>query len=730
MTRVRKLSHLLFETFYKGSKSIIEESGHNKTLRAEVSRLSSLYYCLGQITGTDTMDLVSDTNPLFFNPSLYARTSGIEGPTVIAYAEHVLKRLDSEVNWIDFESMTISKVIDMMSIIHGIASGTITPDQMNMKRALGAYYTPIPVSDFIIEKAFGEEMQLINKGRMTVHELLDRMQQMTFLDPACGPGAFLQAIIRFAMKLQSSIGVVDSVILKRIRNNCYGVDLDLAALELTDVSLQLLSDSTQVSPSNSLLGNTLKQGNSLISSSLPESSLEDYFENPSSRLPFDWQSEFPIIFSKEKHGFDLIAFNPPYERLKPNKVEFGRHRKSARRPDMASSVYEQHLKTLEEDVNYFRNSGVYPLSGIYSINTYRLFMERALSLTRRNGRIAFIVPSTIIADYSAHKLRQEILTSNQLESLFEFSESAALFPDVVQSLCIGVVRRNNETGFLNASFLLDSIDDGKLLSPVRIPISKICAITGQSMAIPKVRKEDWVILDRMHKHQSIRNNPNITNYRGEVDLTLDRELISERDEGIPLVRGANLLRYRLDLQRGKNSLQYVDIERLIEKKPSSIRVNHHENYRIACQQVSNQMQRWRLKFTYIEPDHVLANSCNYIILKNHDSMFYNYLLGLLNSDLLNWRFSVTNANNHVSNREIDQLPIPDFSSKDETSEFAYMISKEVRSLMKEESNDTSRIEALVFKLYSIPYSKGRRILKHQRSSRKYQSEVKTHYSEL
>ncbi len=42
----------------------------------------------------------------------------------------------------------------------------------------------------------------------------------------------------------------------------------------------------------------------------------------------------------------------------------------------------------------------------------------------------------------------------------------------------------------------------------------------------------------------------------------------------------------------------------------------------------------------------------------------DYLLGVLNSRLLNWRFKLTSTNNYISARELESLPVPiiDFSA--------------------------------------------------------------------
>src|SRR5699024_7199911 len=82
--------------------------------------------------------------------------------------------------------------------------------------------------------------------------------------------------------------------------------------------------------------------------------------------------------------------------------------------------------------------------------------------------------------------------------------------------------------------------------------------------------------------------------------------------------------------------------------------------------------------------------CNFIYVKeNKIGIDIYYLLGLLNSKLLNWYFKLFSSNNHVNNYELDNLPIPihDISKMKQISELAFKNCQEYSELNDEKIDD-------------------------------------------
>ena len=181
--------------------------------------------------------------------------------------------------------------------------------------------------------------------------------------------------------------------------------------------------------------------------------------------------------------------------------------------------------------------------------------------------------------------------------------------------------------------------------------------------------------------------------------SLDKSFITDQKTSYPLLKGVNISEFDFDLGN-----LYVD-ENFIMKLNG--KREHVSRDRIVCQQVSNIHGNKRLKFSKVPANVVLGNSCNYI--SKHENLFedknisLDYLLGVLNSLLLDWRFKITNSNNHISNYEIDELPIaiPDEKQKTRIESLVGKITKYPEGEKEKKDEDVAELNLEIFKLYQL-----------------------------
>jgi len=204
-------------------------------------------------------------------------------------------------------------------------------------------------------------------------------------------------------------------------NNICGVDIDLQAVEVTKLSLQLkvLEGENQETLSQQLtlfkeralpdLGENIKCGNSLIGPDFYDGQTSLFDEEEMYRVnAFDWEAEFPEIMGRG--GFDAVIGNPPYVRQ----------------------------EELGEFKTYFQKRyQVY--HGVADLYAY--FIEKGVSLLRHGGVFSYIVASKWMRANYGQPLRAWLKGKN-IEEIVDFGD-LRVFQKATTYPCI--IRISNES---------------------------------------------------------------------------------------------------------------------------------------------------------------------------------------------------------------------------------------------------------------------------------------------
>jgi len=316
-------------------------------------------------------------------------------------------------------------------------------DKPEVRKAGGVYYTPQYIVDYIVQNTVGKLLEQCRKP--------ENVAQIKILDPACGSGSFLlgayQALIdwhkqyymqkphwtkqdREAAYYNGEGQVRLTAKLKRqiLLNNIFGVDIDPQAVEVTRFSLSLkaleetrrdeLYEEVNLFKQTVLpdLRDNIKCGNSLIGPSYFTDQLIPDADELRRVNPFDWEHEFSHVFNRggarEKSGFDCVIGNPPYGMITNDnwKTYFG--------------------KKFEAPEGRF--------------DTYELFIEQGVKLSRTRGLLGFIVPSPLLSNLYARKLRRWILDNCAIQDITNFGMD--VFADPTVHTCIIIASRGKVSG--------------------------------------------------------------------------------------------------------------------------------------------------------------------------------------------------------------------------------------------------------------------------------------------
>jgi len=276
-------------------------------------------------------------------------------------------------------------------------------EKPEVRKAGGVYYTPEYIVRYIVDNTVGKLIE----GKTP-----SEIQEMRFADIACGSGSFLLGIYDTLLRhhtayynrtkrnraegikarcIQRPDGPLQLSFLQKrqiLLNNIYGVDIDLQAVEVAQLSLylKLLEDETiasahqqQLEMKQALLPSLSKNivcGNSLIGWDITEGKLFDTADERGLN-PMNFEDAFPEVM--KRGGFDAIVGNPPWG-----------------------------ATFTEGALAYLRNKYYRVVARM--VDSYLYFLDRATQLVVDAGVVGYIIPSTLLNQVDAKPVRHLLLS--------------------------------------------------------------------------------------------------------------------------------------------------------------------------------------------------------------------------------------------------------------------------------------------------------------------------------
>lgn len=567
-------------------------------------------------------------------------------------------------------------------VVHATAKQVKVEEKPEVRRAGGVYYTPKYIVDYIVQNTVGK----IIKGKTP-----EEISKMRFVDIACGSGSFLIGVFDYLLTYYSKYyqqhpnkakksgchykdGMwVLSIRQKQniLRNNIFGVDIDMQAVEVTQLSLSLkmLEDETTATAKEmhvlfheKILPDMTKNivcGNSLVKTDILTRGL--FVGEEERKLnPMDFEGAFPEVM--RNGGFNVVLGNPPYDVLE-------KERKQNISPHI---ILQEYVKEHDE---------YQPALG-GKLNMYRFFVVRAINLLKKNGYFGYIIPLSILADTSCKNAREYLFQKldylkadcfpqkdNPQKRVFKEAKlSTVVITGVKKDEIVPNKRNMSVTSYQWNSFL----DDHK---SAKINYIKLQLIDPENLPIPLVSEEEWNLLIKLHESIGINNLGNVESFiirRGEINQTIFKEYICDDPQKQRLVKGVEIGRYTLNTKLSQGKIEWLDEHAYLKKNGFKEFVL---SKRIATQRITGVDEKIRIVATVIEPPAYFADSTNSIHLAQNSKYNLFYLLGLLNSNLFQWRFKLTSTNNNVGTNELSALPFKeiDFNKKKEISEYEKII---------------------------------------------------------
>ena len=358
--------------------------------------------------------------------------------------------------------------------------------------------------------------------------------------------------------------------------------------------------------------------------------------------------------------YNKIIMNPPYGRVKFLKSFLTN--KETRTSDIKFSLDEQEktIRAKTRDLTNRLDALSKELGFATNIREYsKLFVALSLSNLSPDGQMSIITPSTWLGDKESYDLRRLIIDNAYLNQVILFREDSGLFETVNQHTAVCVFSKHSKDAFeVVSGYDLDS----QLGEPNKIYYQDIKSSDPKLLKIPRHDSKNDDIISILRQNPTIGSVVDLKNLRGEIDLSLNKQLVSNKDTGHRLIRGDHVERYILHPSSKSKKDSFVNLNELNGNLGSNPKFKDSLNFRIVGRQCSYLDKKRRLDFTIAEPGAFVGNSCNYLYFKSDNnlkkpSQKMLALLGMLNSSVLEWFFRLYNSNNHVANYEISSFPI-------------------------------------------------------------------------
>lgn len=420
---------------------------------------------------------------------------------------------------------------------------------------------------------------------------------------------------------------------------------------------------------------------------------------------FLWHTWFGDVFNGKdgQCGFDIVIGNPPYVNIQLMS-------------DREKDLYKKHYSVFMKRCDMFA-----------------LFIELGLlKIASTKGIVSFIVPSVVHSNMSYQKLREVMLQNRWLQEVCYTGGDVFNAPTVDTTILICNRKGNERIILKNAVDFSDhkttSVDPDYFSSFGNI--ISVGGDSGSSGIFDKLFNKNF---EPLEEHFSIyqgivtgNNTAFIFETEAEaVGKGADRKLLR------PLCHGRDIEKYLV--RSRERRILYIDDSVDIEKFPKTkrwllnfkdmldkrnegkrdiiswcslhrprVKAELDMKEKILLQNTRNEALKTRIVATLDDESVYGTQGINFIIPKDGGSL--RYLLGILNSKLMNYLFSTKFLNLAIKAEYVKQLRIPSISEKQQKPVIA-LVDKILAAKKQDPSADTSalevQIDGLVYALYGL-----------------------------
>jgi hypothetical protein len=388
-------------------------------------------------------------------------------------------------------------------------------------------------------------------------------------------------------------------------------------------------------------------------------------------------------------GFDVVIANPPY-------VTIG-GKEDAHTSDTLKDIYSVQFSSYE-----------------YKTNLFVLFIERALNLIAEKDVVVYILPRTLLDNYHMLKIRQNILGKTMISTILELKGD--VFDDaVIGGNIIIILKKFNSQDVRNNNIVnATSIETLELENIIFNKISQNKYLQSFQNRFYVNTNETAELFSKIMNNKlmlgeicEIKNGVNTGN-AANILLSDTKKYKKSR----PILEGKDVNRFTIDwggswINYDTELKQKIDINEL-DTRQGKIDFALREERIFNSEKIIIRQTADKL-IASLDTDKFITRHSTHLILSKSKLISLKYVLGLLNSKLLNYYYSLLVPEKgkvfaEVKIVNLEKLPISNADSKHQNT-VTNLVDQILAAKRVNLAADTSALEAeidrLVYGLYGL-----------------------------
>lgn len=303
-----------------------------------------------------------------------------------------------------------------------------------LRKQMGAYYTPVPVVGFmiravdeIIKKDFGLSEGLASREKIEIEKMLqgkkvkEKIHRVQLLDPAVGTATFLNETISFIHKrFQNQQGMWESYANQDLLPRLHGFELMMAPYTIAHLKLAMTLKETGIKTITNRLGVYLT--NTLDEADASDDSLFSYFGlaeaiSDEAKTASRIKNEVPIM---------VVLGNPPYSVSSQNKGKWIHGKLTNYKKDLnernIQPLSDDYIKFIRFAEDCIQKTG----SGVVAMITNNSFIDGIIHRQMRKHLLETFDDIYILDLHGNSKKKETALDGSKDENVFNIMQGVSI----------------------------------------------------------------------------------------------------------------------------------------------------------------------------------------------------------------------------------------------------------------------------------------------------------------